>query len=609
MGKYDVLARKIVENVGGKENVLSLTHCVTRLRFQIKDESKVNLEELKNMEGIVTVIKTAGQYQIVIGNHVPEVYKDVCNIIGIITNSSEKIKEKKKFSEVFFDIVSGIFMPSMGVLCGSGILKGINTILNMYNIMPQNSGLGMLLDAAADAMFLFFPIVIGYNAFLKLGGNKYLGLALGAALCYPKIQNVDLTIFSYNINTSYTSTVLPIIIISLLAVPCEKILNKYIPDVIKNFVVPTIILLIFLPLGFGIIGPLSNKLGDYINNFIQQVYSINPILAGGVMGFIWQILVMLGCHIIVILTLITGLMSGIDQPLLAALGVCSFVQTGSVFAIWLKTKDSKLKQLALPAWISGIFGVTEPAIYGITLPNGKQFILTCVGSAIAGALGMFMGVSSYAMAGLGIFLIQGEISQSNPNSLTLALILALLATIIGFIISFITFKDKNKDKNDGKKENEKELVRNIAIKSPMSGEIIPLEKVEDEAFSKGILGKGIAINPTEGKLYAPFDGTVLTVFPTLHAITMVSDTGVELLIHVGMNTVNLDGKYFYSKVKEGDKIKCGDLLLTFDMNEIKKEYSLVTPVIITNYEDYLDILEVKDKNVKNGENILNCIIS
>ena len=257
----------------------------------------------------------------------------------------------------------------------------------------------------------------------------------------------------------------------------------------------------------------------------------------------------------------------------------------------------------MPAWISGIFGVTEPAIYGVTLPNGKQFLLTCFGSAVAGALSVILGVSAYTMAGMGVFQIPGQINSANAGgSLTVSLILTVAATVIGFVIAFVTYKDKAEA---AKPEVKKVSAEKEVISSPVKGNVVPLEKVEDAAFSAGALGKGIAVDPTEGKVVAPCDGTVMTLFPTKHAIGIVSDNGCEVLIHIGMNTVKLEGKGFEAHIKQGDKVKKGDVLVTFDIESLKKEgYSLVTPIIVTNTADYLDVVEVANGSVKLGDDLL-----
>lgn len=607
MGKYEQLAKDIIKNVGGKENVLSLTHCVTRLRFQLKDEGKANTDVLKNMDGVVTVMQTAGQYQVVIGNHVPDVFKDVCEVAGISGGEGSGEKVKRKFSEAALDIISGIFMPSIGILCASGILKGVNIILDMAGLIPAASGLGQILAGAADAMFWFFPIILGFNAFKKLGGNPYLGMTLGAALCYPALQGVNLNVLGFNVNATYTSTMLPILVMSFIAVPMEKWLNKVVPDVVKTFVVPAVVLFVCVPVGFCLIGPAANEVGAIINNVIQGAYGFSPIVAGILLGFLWQLLVMVGCHVLVVLPMMMGLMAGEPQPLMAVVAFPSFVQTGAVFAIWLKSKNKKLKTIALPAWISGIFGVTEPAIYGVTLLNGKQFILTCVGAGVIGGLSVLLGVSQFTMGGMGVFALPAMIDPANGSgSIISAVIVAVAAIVIGFIIAFVTYKDKKEAVIENKEEK---LVKGReVICSPINGNVLPLSEAKDDAFAQGLLGNGVAIDPADGKVVSPVDGTVMTLFPTKHAIGLVSDNGAEILIHLGMDTVKLDGKYFEAHVKQGDKVKKGDVLVTCDVEAIKAEgYSMITPVIVTNTADYLDVVEMASGTVKAGDDIISCL--
>ena len=607
MGKYEQLAKDIIKNVGGKENVESLRHCVTRLRFQLKDEGKANTDVLKNMDGVVTVMQTAGQYQVVIGNHVPDVFKDVCEVAGISGGEGSGEKVKRKFSEAALDIISGIFMPSIGILCASGILKGVNIILDMAGLIPAASGLGQILAGAADAMFWFFPIILGFNAFKKLGGNPYLGMTLGAALCYPALQGVNLNVLGFNVNATYTSTMLPILVMSFIAVPMEKWLNKVVPDVVKTFVVPAVVLFVCVPVGFCLIGPAANEVGAIINNVIQGAYGFSPIVAGILLGFLWQLLVMVGCHVLVVLPMMMGLMAGEPQPLMAVVAFPSFVQTGAVFAIWLKSKNKKLKTIALPAWISGIFGVTEPAIYGVTLPNGKQFILTCVGAGVIGGLSVLLGVSQFTMGGMGVFALPAMIDPANGSgSIISAVIVAVAAIVIGFIIAFVTYKDKKEAVIENKEEK---LVKGReVICSPINGNVLPLSEAKDDAFAQGLLGNGVAIDPADGKVVSPVDGTVMTLFPTKHAIGLVSDNGAEILIHLGMDTVKLDGKYFEAHVKQGDKVKKGDVLVTCDVEAIKAEgYSMITPVIVTNTADYLDVVEMASGTVKAGDDIISCL--
>lgn len=608
MGKYENLAKSIVANVGGKENILNIAHCVTRLRFTLKDEAKANDEVLKNMDGVVTVMKAGGQYQVVIGNHVPDVFKDVCAVAGVKANAAAE-EPKMKLGEKVLDLITGIFMPSMSLLCACGIVKGLLTLCTMFGILADTDGLYQILSAAGDTMFYFFPVVIGFNASKKLGGNPFLGMMLGAGLIYPAIQGVDLNVFGMVVNASYSSTVMPIILICALAVPFEKLLNKIVPDVIKTFVTPTIVLMVCLPLGFCVIGPVANAVAGLLTGFFTAVYSFSPIAAGALMAGLWQVLVMFGIHSVLIMTIIVGLLSGTPQPLMACMGVCSFVQTGAVIAIWLKTKDQKLKNIALPAWISGIFGVTEPAIYGVTLPHGKQFLYTCLVSAVMGAVMAIFGASCYTMGGLGVFAIPSFANPANPGATLITAVLLLAASVAaGFAVAFVTFKDAGAEEPKNEKKNSDLKVKKEVAVSPLTGNAIPLTDIEDAAFSSEMLGKGVAIDPVDGHVYAPCDGTVSMLFSTKHAVGLVSDSGAELLIHLGLDTVKLEGKYFETHVEQGDKVKKGQLLITCDIDAIRNEgYSMVTPVIVSNTADYLDVVPMKQGNVEKEEELLTLI--
>lgn len=606
MGKYETLAKDIIANVGGRENIISLTHCVTRLRFQLKDEKKAKDDVLKNMDGVVTVMKAGGQYQVVIGNHVPDVYKDVCKVGGIKGNAEQEAP-KLKLGEKLLDFISGVFMPSIGVLCACGIIQGIVTLCTMAGILTDEDGLYQLLYAAGQVGMYYFPIFIGFNAAKKLGGNQYLGMALGAGLMYPAIQGVDLNVFGMTVNATYSSTVIPIILLCLLAVPLEKFLNKIVPDVVKTFVTPALVLMICLPIGFCIIGPVANLVAVGVSVFFDVVYKLSPVLAGIAMAGLWQILVLFGVHSILIISFIVGIAAGNPQALMAPMMVCSFVQTGTVMGIWAKTKDQKLKGIALPAWISGIFGVTEPAIYGVTLPQGKQFAHTCVVSAVLGGIMAILGGNMYSMAGMGVFGIPGMIDPANPGSSLLIVILVLAASVVaGFVVAYITFKDKDVENHEKQTEKKTSIeVKKEVISSPITGKTLPLTEVEDEAFSGELLGKGIAIEPTEGKVYAPCDGTLTTLFPTKHALGITSDKGAEILIHLGLDTVKLNGEHFTAQVSQGDKVKKGQLLVTIDAEKVKeKGYSIVTPVIITNSADYLDVVTMADGSIHKGEELL-----
>ncbi len=583
MVKYEELVNFIIKNIGGKENVISLTHCVTRLRFQLKDESKANDEVLKANDGIITVMHTAGQYQIVIGNHVGDVYETILPKLGL---SGEVVETKNKTSikDKFVDLVSSIFMPAIGMLCACGMIKGLNTILSFAGIYSSTSGLYTLIDAIGDSIFYFFPVIIGYTSAKKFKLTPFVGMVIGLALCYPTINGADLSIVGIQMNVSYTSTVLPVILTVAVAAPMERLLNKYIPDVVKSFLTPMIVILLSTILGYMIIGPVANTVAGWLSDGILSLYSISPVLAGIVFGGLWQVFVVFGVHITFIVLAIMNLAAGHPDHILSLQAFVAFSQTAVVLAIFLKTKQKKLKSICFPAIISGVFGVTEPAIYGITLQRLPMFVISCIGGSLSGAYAAFAGLKYQQMAGMGIFEMPAMFPQNGTGAAMFQCVIASAFAIIPtFIAAYVFYRDDHKEDNVTESLSEE-------VNQPIEGKIIPLNQVEDDAFSQEVLGKGIAIIPSEGKVYAPFDGTVITLFPTKHAIGIVSDNGCEVLIHIGMNTVQLNGKYFTSHVQQGDKVKKGQLLVEFDIDHILQEgYNLETPVIITNTKDYSNI--------------------
>ena len=583
MVKYEELVNFIIKNIGGKENVISLTHCVTRLRFQLKDESKANDEVLKANDGIITVMHTAGQYQIVIGNHVGDVYETILPKLGL---SGEVVETKNKTSlkDKFVDLVSSIFMPAIGMLCACGMIKGFNTILSFAGIYSSTSGLYTLIDAIGDSIFYFFPVIIGYTSAKKFKLTPFVGMVIGLALCYPTINGADLSIVGIQMNVSYTSTVLPVILTVAVAAPMERLLNKYIPDVVKSFLTPMIVILLSTILGYMIIGPVANTVAGWLSDGVLSLYSISPVLAGIVFGGLWQVFVVFGVHITFIVLAIMNLAAGHPDPILSLQAFVAFSQTAVVLAIFLKTKQKKLKSICFPAIISGVFGVTEPAIYGITLQRLPMFVISCIGGSLSGAYAAFVGLKYQQMAGMGIFEMPAMFPQNGTGTAMFQCVIASAFAIIPtFIAAYVFYRDDHKEDNVTESLSEE-------VNQPIEGKIIPLNQVEDDAFSQEVLGKGIAIIPSKGKVYAPFDGTVITLFPTKHAIGIVSDSGCEVLIHIGMNTVQLNGKYFTSHVQQGDKVKKGQLLVEFDIDHILQEgYNIETPVIFTNTKDYSNI--------------------
>lgn len=637
--KYDGLARIIIQNVGGKGNVTALTHCVTRLRFKLKDESKAQTDILKETDGVVTVIQSGGQYMVVIGNHVPDVYDAVISVGhfgpeitggGGASADDDGPKEKQNPFNAFVGIVTSVFTPCLAVLSACGILKGFLALFSYFGILDAAGGTYTILYALGDSFFYFMPILLGYTAAKKFGLPEMEGLVIGATLVYPTVLSgalgtafaeVPFTFFGIPVVMpaagDYTSSVIPVICAVAFAAFVEKHIRGHIPDVVKTFVTPLVTMIITIPLTFLVIGPIASLAADGIGAACNFLLGISNILVGAVVGVFWQILVMFGLHWALVPIAINNMnVQGSDVILVGMFGT-TFAQTGAVLAIWLKTKNQKLKSLSLPAFISGIAGVTEPAIYGITLPKKTPFFLTCAVAGVAGGALTGLGVKAYTMAGMGVFGYTAYINTATGDisGMVTAMVISVLALIGGFLAVYFTYKDDAPKKKEAAPApaaadtaSGAAAVTDGSIVSPIVGEAIDLSQVKDEVFSSGALGKGIAIDPEVGEVYAPCDGEITTFFPTGHAIGIQADNGAELLIHVGMDTVQLEGKGYTPVAKQGDRVKKGQLLLKFDIDYIKSQgYTVVTPIIVTNSDDFADIVPEASGKVTTGSKLLTLI--
>ncbi|MCR5763790.1 MAG: beta-glucoside-specific PTS transporter subunit IIABC [Treponema sp.] len=628
MNKYDGLARIIIQNVGGKANIAGVTHCVTRLRFKLKDESKAQTEILKDTEGVVNILKAGGQYQVVIGQHVPDVYDAVIavghleSLADARSESNDGPKEKQSPFNAFVSIVTGVFTPFLGVLSACGIIKGILALVGATGILDPSGSTYSFITAIGDAAFLFLPPILGYTAAKKFKLPEIEGIMLGLILVYPELKlGISGGAFDGKMNlfgipvlwpaAGYTGSVIPVICAVAFAAWFERLWKDYIPNAVKIFAVPLITLVVTSCLTFWVIGPVSSLLSTLLSNFFTMISAVSPIITGLLIGFFWQILVMFGLHwSLVPLAMINFslLQQGIGQgdTILVAMFGTTFAQTGAVIGIMLKTKNQKLKSLCPPAIISGIAGVTEPAIYGVTLPKKAPFFRTCGIAAVAGAILCALGVKGTSMAGMGVFGYTAYITVDGSfGKVIIAIIVSIASLVLGFISELIFYRD---DAPKAKASDNKALDSSISVAAPVSGNVVGLSEVKDEAFSSGTLGKGCAIIPDVGQVLAPCDGEISVMPDTCHAVGITAAGGGEILIHVGMNTVELKGNHFNSKVKEGDRVKKGDVLLTFDLDSIKQAgYDVTTPVVVSNADDYanFDLLCEAGKSVKAGDDLIN----
>lgn len=634
MGKYGELAKEVVKQVGGKENVISLTHCITRLRFKLKDESKANDEVLKNMSGVVTVMKSGGQYQVVIGNHVPEVYADVMPLLGLEEGSANREDDTPKGSlfNQAIDVISGIFQPILGIMAACGMVKGLNALFVALGLYTDAGGGYLILNAIGDGLFHFMPLFLGYTAAKKFNLKPMIGLVIGAIMCYPTVQNSTLsagtealyTLFSGTMFESavyteffgipliamdYTGTVIPVIFVVYFASKCEKFFSKFIPDLVKFFFVPMLTLFVAIPVGFLVIGPVATFGSAIIAEVVISVRNFSPMLAGAIVGLTWQILVIFGLHWGFIPVYINNIMTNGYDNVMMPFFACTFATSAVVLAIFFKTKNKQLKEMAFPNFISGIFGVTEPAIYGILLPLKKPFIISCIAGGIGGGFYGAFNFRKFMMGGMGIFEFPAMIEPDGSlGNLMVAIAGVGITMVIAFAATMLLYREPEEQAEVETKTLEKtdnNIVKKIKIASPLKGKVIKLADMKDEAFASGVLGKGAAIVPEEGKVYAPADGEITALFPTLHAMGIKTDEGAELLIHIGLDTVQLNGEGFEAHIKDGDRIQKGQLLISFDKALLEsKGYCLETPVLVTNSEEYLEVAEMAERNVMPGDDLL-----
>ena len=627
--KYEKLSKDIVEAVGGKENVISLHHCVTRLRFKLKSNDKADMERLKKMDGVATALISGEQFQVVIGNHVADVFAEVSPLLGLNGDVKKdepkrEIKNIKDVLNLLIDVLSKLFQPMLGVMAAAGMLKGIAAILLSLGVL-NTDGTYLAIQAAGDGLFQLLPVFLAWTSANYFGMNGFTAIAVAAGLIYPSLGTMELFNKAHFLGIpivipagGYVSTVMPIIFSVWLGSHVEKLFKKIVPAMVRTFLVPFFTLLITYILSLLVIGPVISNASAALGTGLTALYNLNSTIAGGLLAGLWMVMVMFGLHWGLVPIAMNNVATLGYDTIIGSLMAHSFALLGVLLVIILKTKEQKVKDLSIPAAFSALFGVTEPGIYGVTLPMKIPFIIACVSAAIGGAVGGFFKMKTYTIGALGLFSLSSYIPKEGiGRDFYIYSAVCLISLISGIILTMFVkipklYEDENvtgntDEKQVGKKpENtENKMLEKEVVYSPLKGTVKKLSEAEDEAFASGALGKGAAVVPTEGKVVAPADGTIVTLFPTNHAIAIETNSGAELLIHVGLDTVQLDGKYFYPKVKEGDTVKTGDLMLEFDIDEIKKAgYVLTTPVIVTNTDEYLDVLEMNKENVDFGEELI-----
>lgn len=617
---YDKLAVDIIKAVGGKENIVKASRCATRLRLVLKETTNKAKENVSNLTGVITVVESGGQFQVVIGTHVGKVFDKVASELNLDSNTIED-EPKASILNRIIATMSAVFAPFIYILAAAGILQGCLILINMANPSFSSTGTYEVLSFMSWAPFTFLPIFIAITASKHFKCNAFIAVACCAALVSPTWAEIASRIADGEsvrflgislAETTYTSSVLPPLFLVWILSYVERFVDKKLPEVIKSLFTPFICMIVMVPLTILVIGPLSDSLATGIANGYNYLYNLAPAVAAAVIGGLWQIVVIFGVHWgVTPMCLANYDLYGMDT-FQAFQTMAVIAQAGAVFGVFVKARNKQTKNIALSAGVTGIFGITEPAIYGVNLRFKKPFICGCIAGAIGAVVGSFFNIAYYAYAGLpGLLTVVNSITPDNPKSI-IGMLLGAAISFFGAIalvqIVGIGEKETNEEKQD-KKIEEGQPILNVGVKevkSPISGKVIALEKVNDPVFSSGAMGKGIAIEPMDNKVYAPFNGTIEFIAETKHAIGLLSEDGVEVLIHVGMDTVKMQGRGFNVKTSANSKVKAGDLLLEFDKNAIEKEgYSLITPVVITNADNYEDKALCINEEVKNGRTIIN----
>ncbi|MFT3655281.1 PTS system beta-glucoside-specific EIIBCA component [Bacillus sp. B01(2024)] len=606
---YHKISKEILQLVGGEDNVQSVIHCMTRLRFNLYDNAKADRDELEQTEGVMGTNISGEQFQIIIGNHVPKVYQALMESSGLSNESANKTsKQKKNVLSAVFDVISGVFTPILPAIAGAGMIKGLVALAVTFGWMSEKSQTHIILTAVGDGAFYFLPILLAVSAARKFRCNPYVAAAVAGAILHPDLTALlgsgkSISFIGLPVTAAtYSSTVIPILLAIWLMSYVEKGIDRVTPSSLKLIAVPMLTLVIVVPVTLITVGPLGAILGNDLSVGVNYLFSHAGIAAMILLAGTFSLIIMTGMHYALVPIMINNIAQNGHDYILPAMFLANMGQAGASFAVFLKSKNKTFKSLAFTTSITALMGITEPAMYGVNMRLKKPFAAALIGGAAGGAFYGVTGVASYIVGG-----------NAGLPSIPVFIGPTFLYALIGLFISFaagmaaallIGFEDVQSER-DKASETPGVTAGGEIIHSPIKGEVKALSEVNDSVFSGGMMGKGFAILPEEGAAVSPVEGRVTAVFKTKHAIGITSARGAEILIHIGLDTVRLDGRHFEMHVKEGDAVALGDLLITFDIEEIKAAgFDVMTPVIITNTDQYL-FTDVKKRGmVKPNEALL-----
>lgn len=618
------VADEILKHIGGSNNVKNLTHCMTRLRFVLKDDSKADDEAIKNIDGVMGLRKQGGQYQVIVGNNVSHTYTALMKSgVSGGAKSNEPVEKKKlTFKQVginILDAIIGTMSPLIPAIIGGSMIKLLAMLLSMTGVLSESSSTYNILNTIGDAPFFFLPMLVAVSAARKFNSNVFLALAIAGVMVHPVFMEImekaaegkEATFaFIPVMSVKYTYTIIPAIVMTWLLKYIEDFADRITPIVMKNFLKPMLILLIAAPIAIIIVGPTGILIGTGLSQIVFFVHDKLGFLAVAIVGALWPLLVMTGMHRVFTPTIVQTIAETGKEGMVMPSEIGANLSLGGVsLAVAFKTKNRELRQTSLAAASSAIIaGITEPALYGVAIRLKRPMIASVITGFIAGAVAGLAGLASHSMAAPGLFTSVQFIEKDNPMSIVWIIVVMVLSVVLSFILTLVLgFEDIP--------ESEDELLDlgtqdHLTVAAPVEGHIKPIESVEDDVFSREVIGKSMAIEPTGNKIYAPVTGTVTSVFPTKHAIGITGDNGVEVLVHVGIDTVKLNGEPFTSTIEQGDHVTVGDILGTFDLTQIiESGYDPTTIIVITNTDEYESITSFDHAEVQAQTSILGVVKS
>ncbi|EPL6453646.1 beta-glucoside-specific PTS transporter subunit IIABC [Providencia rettgeri] len=624
------VAEQIIALIGGQKNISQHWHCITRLRFNLHNNELVNVDELRNIPWVLGVNFQGNQLQVILGSHVTHVFTELHKLVEPSTSTESlddqqgsNIEPKQNFINTFFDFLSGIFTPILPAIIGTGLLKGLLALFDMSGFIQAGSSEYRILYTISDSAFYFLPILLAFSVAKKFKTNEYIAVTLAFILVYPMFQNEPaLSFFGINIpNITYNFTVIPIILGVWLLSYINRWVEKIIPASVKIIFVPLLVLIITSLITLSLLAPLGYYVGEYLQQTFSYLFDVAGPIAGLIMGGCLSLLVITGMHYAFFPATFSNFKTlGYDFVLLPISLSSNLAQAGATLAVAIKTKNTKLKSIAYSSSLSAVFGITEPAIYGVTMRLKKPFYAALVGGAIGGGIIGTFAVKAFAFSIPGITALPTYVEAGTNNFLYICLAIAASFSTAFIITLFLKWDETGlsapnnqqntpkstiavEPKNIQKQHNNQNI--ELSLIAPITGETLALEHVPDTVFANRIIGDGIAIIPSDNKVYAPADGIVSMVTPSKHAIGITTNDGLDVLIHVGIDTVSLNGEGFTLHVNEKDLVKCGDLLIEFDIENINKHsLSTITPVLITNFDEFSALHLTEQQHVISHETAL-----